>query len=294
MSQRATVLAPAKINLALRVGRERPDGYHDIDTLFQAIDLSDDVEVELCGDDVTLEVEGADLGPIEQNLAFRAASRFLEEVAPGRGAAVRLLKKIPHGAGLGGGSSDAAAVLRCLTQLTGGLPAARLRGIGAELGSDVPFFLGDSPLARGRGRGEVLESLPALPVADLVLVSPPVHVATSVAYSALSASRGDRATAPEDPGPLTVRNWGDLGAVAHNDFEPILAAEHREIGQALAALLAAGATVASMTGSGSSCFGFFGDAPRAKAAAEGLAEELAWPCRAVRTLQAFPRPLRGI
>ncbi|MDH3207399.1 MAG: 4-(cytidine 5'-diphospho)-2-C-methyl-D-erythritol kinase, partial [Gemmatimonadota bacterium] len=196
MSQRATVLAPAKINLALRVGRERPDGYHDIDTLFQAIDLSDDVEVELCGDDVTLEVEGADLGPIEQNLAFRAASRFLEEVAPGRGAAVRLLKKIPHGAGLGGGSSDAAAVLRCLTQLTGGLPAARLRGIGAELGSDVPFFLGDSPLARGRGRGEVLESLPALPVADLVLVSPPVHVATSVAYSALSASRGDRATAP--------------------------------------------------------------------------------------------------
>ena len=290
---RATVLAPAKINLALRVLGERPDGYHDIDTLFQAIDLFDEVEVELCGDDVELEVEGADLGPKEQNLAFRAASRFLGEAAPGLGAAVRLLKRIPHGAGLGGGSSDAAAVIRCLAELTEGVPSTRFNEIGAELGSDVPFFLGDSPLARGRGRGELLESLPALPAAELVLVSPPVHVDTSQAYSALSADRGEVTSLLEDSAPLALGSWEDLGAVARNDFEPIVARDHREIGRALTALRRAGATVASMTGSGSSCFGFFPDASSAEAAAEGLAADLGWACRVVRTLDALPRPVLG-
>ncbi|HET9949806.1 MAG TPA: 4-(cytidine 5'-diphospho)-2-C-methyl-D-erythritol kinase, partial [Longimicrobiales bacterium] len=104
--------APAKVNLWLRVLRRRPDGYHELDTLFQMIDLADVVRVERAARGVTLEVEGADLGPPEENLAFRAAARALRELGLGGGLHVRLHKRIPAGAGLGGGSSDAAAVLR--------------------------------------------------------------------------------------------------------------------------------------------------------------------------------------
>ena len=293
MGRRARILAPAKVNLALRVHGRRRDGYHEIDTLFQAIDLCDEVEVEFAGHRVVLEVEGADLGPMEENLAYRAAARLLAEAAPGAGARVRLVKRIPHGAGLGGGSSDAAAVLRCLAELIGGVEPARLNALGAALGSDVPFFLGESPLARGRGRGEVLEPLPALPAADLVLVSPPVHVSTAEAYGALSASRGDGVPVADSSDPLRLENWHELETVARNDFEPVMAEACPEIKRALVALREAGATVALMTGSGSTCFGLFANAERVRGAVDGLGSGLAWPCHGVRTLERFSTPSQG-
>lgn len=287
VGSRATVLAPAKINLVLRVLGRRPDGYHDIDTLFQAIDLCDRVEVRLTGDGVDLEVEGADLGPREQNLAHRAAQRFVEATGTESGVHVRLEKRIPVGAGLGGGSSDAAAVLRCLARLIGGPDAARLREIGAELGSDVPFFLGESALARGRGRGEVLEWLPALSEAHLVLVSPPVHVSTAEAYGALATRRAGADTTQPPPVAPPPR-WADLAAVARNDFQPVLAAAHPEVARGLAALHSRGAAPALMTGSGSTCFGLFEGPTEARAAAHALGRELGWSCTAVRTLQTLP------
>ena len=288
LSQRATVLAPAKVNLALHVYGRRPDGYHEIDTLFQAIDLCDEVEVELGGEGMEVEVEGADLGPQEENLAYKAAVRFLSESVPGATARVHLVKRIPHGAGLGGGSSDAAAVLRCLADLVGGVEDARLHAIGAELGSDVPFFLGRSPIAQGRSRGELLEAFPALPAADLVLVSPPVHVATAEAYRALAASRGGGMPVADSAPPLRLRSWQDLEGVARNDFEPVMAAAHPEIGRALATLRAGGASVALMTGSGSTCFGLFAGQSAALAAADVIAGELGWPSTAVRSLNRLP------
>jgi 4-diphosphocytidyl-2-C-methyl-D-erythritol kinase len=289
VSGRATVLAPAKVNLALHVYRKRADGYHTLDTLFQAIDLCDEVDVELGGEGVVVEVRGADLGPQEENLAYRAAARFLEEAGADTGARVDLVKRIPHGAGLGGGSSDAAAVLRCMSVLVGGVAAPQLHAIGAALGSDVPFFLGERPLARGRGRGEQLEAQPPLPAADLVLVSPPVHVGTAEAYSALAASRvGEPPAAP--PPDLRLRSWQGLEGVAENDFQTVIASAHPEIAQALASLRSAGASVALMTGSGSTCFGLFADEAGALAAAGELGASLAWPCRAVKTLTAFPGP----
>ena len=288
MSSRATILAPAKVNLALHVYGRRSDGYHEIDTLFQAIDLCDEVEVELRGEGVVVEVEGADLGPQEENLAYRAAVRFAEAAGSEQGVRVRLAKRIPHGAGLGGGSSDAAAVLRCLSELLGGVDAPRLQAIGAALGSDVPFFLGDSPLARGMGRGEVLQELPPLPAADLVLLSPPVHVATAEAYGALAASRVGDSAAGDPRGLVSLGTWRELGTVAENDFEPVMAGSHAEIGRALAALRAEGARPALMTGSGSTCFGFFSGAAAAKEAAATLAADLGWPSIAVRTLDRLP------
>jgi len=286
LSGRAKVLAPAKINLALSVLRKRPDGYHDIDTLFQAIDLCDEVEVELAGPGVSLEVEGsADLGPEEQNLAHRAAASFLAAAGSDAGVRVRLTKRIPVGAGLGGGSSDGAAVLRCLAALVGGVGADKLRKIGSDLGSDVPFFLGASPMARGRGRGELLQALEPLPVADLVVVSPPVHVSTADAYRALARGVEDAATKRE----LVMPVWTDAPEVAVNDFQPVVARAHPEITRALEGLRAAGARLALMSGSGSSCFGLFEDRVGAEAAAARLQEETGWPCLAARTLEAFPR-----
>jgi 4-diphosphocytidyl-2-C-methyl-D-erythritol kinase len=287
LSERARTLAPAKVNLALRVLRKRRDGYHDIDTLFQAIDLCDEVGVELAVSGLLLEVEGAgDLGPVEHNLAYRAAAAFLEELGSTAGARVRLVKRIPVGSGLGGGSSDAAAVLRCLSALLGGVGADKVRAIGAALGSDVPFFLGVSPMARGRGRGELLQALTPLPAADLVVVSPPVHVSTAEAYRSLGRRIGEGDASEKRD--LLLPVWSDAPEVATNDFQSVIAEAHPEVAQALTALRAAGARLALMTGSGSTCFGLFGDRPGAEAAAARLADETGWPCTAARTLEAFP------
>ena len=289
MRERARVLAPAKVNLVLRVFDRRPDGYHEVDTVFQAIDLCDEVEVELGREGVRLDVEGAEhLGPEEENLAYRAAAALLREVAPSRGARVRLTKRIPVGAGLGGGSSDAAAVLRCLAELIGGSQPARLRALATELGSDVPFFLGESPLARGRGRGELLEPLRPLPPTHLVLVSPRVHVSTAGAYAALAEVRAGQAPSVEGPDHVAPATWPEMGSLLHNDFEPVISAAHPEVRRALSALRASGAAGCLMSGSGSSCFGLFQDAGAARKVAEELASRPAWTCTAVQTLAAMP------
>jgi 4-diphosphocytidyl-2-C-methyl-D-erythritol kinase len=292
VSERAAVLAPAKVNLALRVLHARADGYHELDTLFQAVELYDRVEVEPSDGGVSLEVEGPDLGPVEANLAHRAAACFLEVAGAAAGVRVRLAKRIPVGAGLGGGSSDAAAVLRCMATLFGSVGAGPIREIAAELGSDVPFFLGVSSLARGRGRGEILQALTPLPARPLVLVSPPVHVSTAEAYRALDESRNGK-----DPAPSTSSarpsSWAGLSAVAVNDFEPVMAAAHPEIALALVALRDAGASTALMTGSGSTCFGLFAGELAAERAAAELRDETTWPCVAVRTLESFPEVVSG-
>jgi 4-diphosphocytidyl-2-C-methyl-D-erythritol kinase len=294
VSAGARLLAPAKVNLRLRVLGRRPDGYHDIDTLFQAIDLTDDVIVTLAGSGIRLDVEGPDLGPLHENLAYRAAEGLSTALEFDGGIRIRLTKRIPAAAGLGGGSSDAAAVLRCLAALLDVDAAdARLARVAAELGSDVPFFLSASTLAYGIGRGEVLEPLDALPGADLVVVSPPVHVGTAAAYRALAAERrsSGQSTSSTPGGPRQPpRNWEDVTRQAWNDFQAVIAEINPEITRAIEAIEDAGATFALMSGSGSSVFGLFGDRQGAERAAAESAEALAWPCRVVRTLEAFPEP----
>ncbi|MDP2958010.1 MAG: 4-(cytidine 5'-diphospho)-2-C-methyl-D-erythritol kinase [Longimicrobiales bacterium] len=286
--------APAKVNLFLRVLERRPDGYHELDTLFQAVDLSDELLVIRDGSEVLLSVEGADLGPAEDNLAVRAARAFLERIgSPREGVGIRLHKRVPAGAGLGGGSSDAAAVLRCLNALWGRpLAGLVLAELGAALGSDVPFFLGDATLARGRGRGELLQAQPPLPVRDLVLVLPPVQVATGPAYSALARHRETRPVAADAAAwPRGgFWRWNDVADRAVNDFEAVVPAAHPAVAASLEALRRAGAGPALLSGSGAACFGVFADGARARATAADLASSLGWPALHVRTLAAFPEP----
>lgn len=282
--RRAEVLAPAKVNLYLRVLGRRADGYHEIETLFQAVDLADEVCVELGGSGVSLDVDGPALGPVEENLAVRAARSFRAAAGLTEGVRIRLRKRIPAGAGLGGGSSDAAAVLAALSALVAGAPsAAELRARAATLGSDVPFFLCGSSLAIGRGRGEVLEPLEPLPPADLVLVLPPLHVSTRDAYEALGAPSLPLGWEAEGESIGAPGGWVDVCSRARNDFQSFAAARHPHIARSLGALSAAGASLAMLSGSGGACFGLFERRSRAIEAASNLSSELGWPAVAVRT-----------
>jgi len=285
------VLAPAKVNLLLRVGARRADGYHELDTLFQAIDLADELEVAAVpGAGMALEVEG-EAGPDADNLALRAARAFLSAAGMGpqaQGVRLRLVKRVPVGAGLGGGSSDAAAALRALDHLFPGvLDGERLARIAEGLGSDVPFFLGSSPLARGRCRGERLEPLPPLPVAAGVVVMPPARVSTTAAYAALDRWRGEGGGPAGGGEPITPDGWSALGA-AVNDFEEVIAAELPAVARALAALRRTDPLLALLSGSGAACFAIHASAGRAeRAAASAEMAEVGRACR-FRTLSAWP------
>ena len=294
MTEGLSILAPAKINLFLHVLGRRADGYHEVETLLQTVDLFDTISVELGGDEVELDVTGPDIGPTEQNLAYRAAVAFRARAAIDVGVRIRLEKRIPAGAGLGGGSSDAAAVLRCMAELHDGGEPEWLMALAASLGSDVPFFLGASTLAFATGRGESLEGLEPLPVRHVVLSLTPVHVATGEAYELLGAppimphGSAERTRAPD------VASWDAALSLAHNDFERVVSGAHQEVERALAALRREGAELAMLSGSGGACFGVFPDTDVAARAAARLEESLGWPFAAVRTLSCPPRPVRQV
>lgn len=275
------VRAPAKVNLALRILGRRSSGFHDLETVFQAVDLCDELAVrprEAPG--VDLVVHGADVGPPADNLVARAARAFFEAAGIEGGVEIRLTKRIPAGAGLGGGSSDAGATLRALASLwAGAVDDERLLAIGAALGSDVPFFVGAAGRALGRGRGEVLTPLPALPPAVLVLGLPPVHVATGPTYGALAATRADAASPLPPPlyapdGHDVPATWDEVAAGAVNDFEAVVTVGFPAVGRALEALRAAGPRFALLSGSGAAVFGVYDDG----AAAERGRERAAAAC----------------
>lgn len=266
--------APAKLNLSLRVLARETTGYHQIETLFCALELADEIAISRTAGGVSLAVDpptdrpGAapDLGPIEGNLAYRAAALFLQEAPLDGGVHIRLVKRIPAGAGLGGGSSDAAAVLRALNELRSKpIPEHALLELGSRLGSDVPFFITGAPLALAWGRGERIAPLPPLAPAPVVLAVPPERVATADAYAAFTAAGA--------PSPMVVRipaSWSDIANLAHNDFEGTVFSSHPRLGAVRAMLEDAGANIARLTGTGSVVFGLFGDAAGAAAAADRI------------------------
>jgi 4-diphosphocytidyl-2-C-methyl-D-erythritol kinase len=290
-----TLAAPAKVNLWLRIGERRPSGYHDVDTLFCALDLADTVTVAAGPDGagIRLHVDYAppltempDLGPASANLAVRAARAFAEQTGTAPDLDITLLKRIPPGGGLGGGSSNAAAVLRALTLLhPGALAPPALHQLAATLGSDVPFFLGDHPVAHGSGRGTDLTPLAALPARTVLVVLPRFGIATADAYRWLAEERAEgrrgegRAVlyadeyADEHPGPmvkeagLPVYTWQTVEAAASNDFESVVFRHHPELRALRDALLRTGARPALLAGSGSTLFGIYEDEAPATAAA---------------------------
>jgi 4-diphosphocytidyl-2-C-methyl-D-erythritol kinase len=265
MIRRARLKAFAKLNLGLRVLYKRPDGYHELRTIFQTISLADRITVSFEPARKThIEIGGAP--EIEDNLVTRAAALVLDELRVHGRVSFHLEKAIPMGAGLGGGSSDAAAVLLALPILAGKtLRADRARAIAAELGSDVPFFL-QGGTALGMGRGEELYPLPELPSSRVLIIAPGIHSSTAQAYRDLSP----RLTTESLQNKLLSFQqevWQGAGASALNrespgavnDFEEVVFARHPELGRVRDRLRRAGARRAAMTGSGSAIFGVFDD-----------------------------------
>ena len=187
MTASAHVAAQAKVNLFLDVLERDPTGYHSLETAFLRIDLADDVTVR-AAPGRTLDVSGpalsaAGLGPTEKNLAYRAAVAYADATGWPSGFAIELVKRIPAGAGLGGGSADAGAVLRTLDALSPNPLGARLPEIGAALGADVPFMTIEEPMALGSGRGDRLKPIPALEPRAIVLAVSPFAISTADAYA---------------------------------------------------------------------------------------------------------------
>lgn len=267
---RVAIDAPAKVNLWLRVLAREVSGFHGLETLLCAIDLSDRVTVARGGSGVTLEVAGGiDTGPAEGNLAVRAARLALAALGrEGDGLDIHLRKRIPSAAGLGGGSSDAAAVLRAVARLYDGLSRDRLLQIGIELGSDVPFFLCGSPLALGWGRGERLLALPPLPPRPVLVAHPGEPMPTAAAFARLAGLRAGGYT-PEARvlGLNALSAWDSVAALAANDFEQVARERIPRLPPGLDAMRAAGARIVLLAGSGASIFGVF-DEPGERDAAE--------------------------
>ena len=264
--------ACAKVNLLLNVGDKRPDGYHDLTSVMQTVEVFDTVTVTVgAGEGVTLTCDDPALATDETNLCYKAAVKFFSYTGiRNRSAAIRLEKRRPMQAGLGGGSADAAAVLRALRRLCAPeLPDAELETMAADLGSDVPFCVrGGTALALGRG--ERLAALPPLPPCWFVLVKPEAAFSTGKMYGLIDRGRFfDRGGA----GPMTdALERGDLAAVCaamHNTFERTLPPE----GETFAIrrrLTGLGALGAMLSGSGSAVFGVFADEETARMACAAL------------------------
>lgn len=245
--------APAKLNLFLHVTGRRADGYHELETVFQLIDLADRIHLRRREDGEVRRTSVLEGVPAEADLAVRAARLLQRESGTPLGADLAVDKAIPMGGGLGGGSSDAATVLLALDRLWGlDWPRGRLAELGLALGADVPFFV-FGRTAYARGVGERLEPL-ELPPAWFVLVAPPVSVPTAVAFGAADLTR--------DTAPLKLSGLSRDGRVwqGRNDLEPVVARRYPEVASALASLKDAALAVgldparARMSGSGACVF----------------------------------------
>jgi len=289
----------AKINRDLRVLGRRADGFHELDTVFQTVDLTEEIQFFLEGEEgggaaarVSLTIEGAELPADDTNLILRAAAALASHTGARRGARIHLSKKIPIGGGLGGGSSNAAATLRALDLLWNlKVPDADLQRIAASLGSDVPFFLVGGR-ARGRGRGDAVTGLPDGPEEWVLLVIPPFSLSTAEVYGRLRAralTGNASATKVSGRGP------------ERNDLEQAAESLRGELRRIRSALAAAGARSARLSGSGSTVFGTFGtkdEASRAQESLAGLGEETKARMAIVKTVsraefarRAAPAPL---
>jgi 4-diphosphocytidyl-2-C-methyl-D-erythritol kinase len=277
--------APAKVNLGLRILARRPDGYHELESLFAVLDLADLLSVEIARADtpsVSLRVEPGGTGaPADaSNLAVRAAELFLAETGLALRVAIALEKRTPVAAGLGGGSSDAGAVLRALGAFVpGALAPERLAKMALRLGADVPFFL-DPRAAWVRGVGERVEPVRGLPAIPLVLASPGEPLSTREVFRVYDvlhpgARHAGRGGPPADL-PRLLDDAGALAALLHNDLEPAALRLCPAIRRLRQELTARGARAVGMSGSGPTLLGVFESPAAAHAAAAAPLPQPAW------------------
>lgn len=267
--------APAKINWFLHVTGKRADGYHEVRSLIQCVELYDFLTFE---ESDSVEVISGSSVPEKENLVYRAALALRDAAGAERGARITLTKRIPLSSGLGGGSSDAACALKGLGRLWGlDVPRQEMFRVASALGSDVPFFL-DGPCAFVEGRGEKTTPAPVKRKYALLLAKPPVGVSSGRAYSELGTYRKG-GVPPESF--LCALNGGDFAALRgmlRNDLEEPVFARFPEIRALKERMLEAGALLSAMSGSGSTVFGVFEDVAGAEAAA-GFFPSL-WRCAA--------------
>tara|TARA_B100000378_G_scaffold168048_1_gene135522 strand:- start:192 stop:1085 length:894 start_codon:yes stop_codon:yes gene_type:complete len=263
---------PAKINLGLHIHGKREDGFHELETIFQMVSLYDDVELELLSSGIKLECDTPGVPTDDTNLVCKAALLLRQSYqVEGKGVSIRLKKKIPFGAGLGGGSGNAAGVLMGLNRLWDlNIEREKLLALAAELGSDVPFFL-TSPCALGMGRGEQLKVLKPCAKFQVLLVFPGFPVATSWVYQNLKL----KLTKRENNISILRKNLSlsditSLGSRLYNDLEPVVIQRFPEVQVVKDELGAWGALGVLLSGSGSTVFGIFDDPEKARVACAGL------------------------
>jgi 4-diphosphocytidyl-2-C-methyl-D-erythritol kinase len=275
-----TVFAPAKINVILRILDRRSDGFHNLWSIMQTVALEDEVQIRLRADrqDIQLRCDATRLAADQSNLVYRAAAAVLARVQQSIGLDIELRKRIPMGAGLGGGSSDAAATIIGLNRLLRlEWSPTQMADVGLSLGSDVPFFL-FAPSAFVAGRGETVRPVVVEGARWVVLVNPGFGVNTKWAYQELAATR-----TVVTPLSLVQReldrqsrvSWAQLIAAAENDFETPVFAAQGKLREIKRSLQARGAEIALLSGSGATVFGVFADEARARLAqAQFVSEDL--------------------
>lgn len=272
-----SVFAHAKVNLYLEITSRLPNGYHAIDTVMHRVGLCDTVSLQKTDGDVLLTCSNASLPCDEGNLAYRAAQTYRERFGIRQGVQIDLQKVIPQGAGLAGGSADAAAVLLAMNELFCAADQSELHQAATALGADVPFCLTDGA-ARATGIGEVLEPCHPLPPCHLVILQGESPVSTAQAYSALDAVPRQIRTQNPMPDLLASGDLSKICAGLYNAFEAVVPSCAHDKAQ----MTAFGAMGTLMSGSGSSVFGIFDTEDKARDAVERFAQinRIAWYCRA--------------
>ncbi len=256
-----------KVNLGLEVVRKRPDGYHDIRTLFQTIDIADELAFEPAAEG-TLRLEGDDpsIAWDATNLIAKTARLLRERTGCVQGAAIRVRKRVPPGKGLGGGSANAAVTLLALDALWGlGLGREELASLALSAGSDVPYFL-HGGLCLGEGRGEALTALADLPPLACLLVFPPYEISTAEVYAGFGPFL---TSGPKDSKIMRFLDTGDFGLL-ENDLEKVVLQRNPELDALKRFLKEEGAPLAMVSGSGSAVYGLFPEKDKALAAREKL------------------------
>lgn len=287
MNKQLIVQCAAKVNLSLDIVGKKADGYHLLDSIFQTVSVYDRIGITLTdGEEITLECDKSEIPCDRRNLAYRAAEAFQEASGITTGVRLTLEKHIPSGAGMGGGSADAAGVLYGLNLLTEkNYTNQELRDIGVKLGADIPFLLLGGTV-RAQGIGEVLTELKPLPEIPLVILKGTEGISTPEAYRAI-----DRLEHPEHPDTEAM-----LKAVEMQDIELLSRScgnlfasvtECQDVDRAKKSLLLHGAECAVMTGSGAAVFGIFRSSEEAEACAEALRKEFAFAEACHTTGQAF-------
>jgi 4-diphosphocytidyl-2-C-methyl-D-erythritol kinase len=264
-----TVFAPAKINVILRILGRRPDGFHNLWSIMQTVALEDEVQIRLRADrqDIQLRCDATQLAADQSNLVYRAATEVLARAQQSIGLDIELRKRIPMGAGLGGGSSDAAATIIGLNHLLRlEWSPTQMVDVGQLLGSDVPFFL-FTPSAFVAGRGETVRPVVVEGTRWIVLVNPGFGVNTKWAYQELAATRTavtPLSLAQREIDRQSRVSWAQLIAAAENDFEAPVFGAHGNLREIKRILQAHGAEIALLSGSGATVFGVFADEARAR------------------------------